>query len=63
MDSLFLIVEVNKSLSELSHNFFALFLVQLSHEVTQITVWTVLEDNDQVLFLFEEEELPGLQDV
>ncbi len=63
MEGLFLIMEVNKSFSDLRHDFFALFLVQLSHEVAQITVWTVLEDNDEVLFLFEEEELPGLQNV
>jgi hypothetical protein len=63
MKGLFLIMEVNKSFSDLSHDLFAFCLVQLSNEVAQITVWTVLENNNEVLFLFEEEELSGLHNV
>ena len=63
MRGLLLIMEVKKSFGDLSHDFFGFFLVQLSNEVVQISIWAVFKDDDQVLFFSEEKEFSGLQNV
>jgi hypothetical protein len=47
----------------LFHDFSALIWVEFANEVGKTSVGTVLEDDDQELFLFVKEELSGFQDV
>ncbi len=63
MKCLFFVVDVNDSLSDLFHDFPALFWVEFANKVRKISIGAVLEDDDQELFLFVKEELSGLEDV
>jgi hypothetical protein len=49
-------VEVKDSLSDLFHDFSALIWVEFADKVRKSSIWAVLEDNDQELFFFVEEE-------
>ena len=63
MEGLFVLMEVNQSFDNLFYDFLAFVLVNLSDQFGQITIWAVFENDDKVLFFFEEEELSCLDNV
>jgi hypothetical protein len=63
MQCLFFVMEVHQAFSDLLHDFSALIWVKFANKVGKTSVGTVLEDDDQELFLFVKEELSGFQDV
>ncbi len=63
MKCLFFIMKINDSLSDLFHDFPALFWVEFANEFLETSIGAVLENDDQELFLFVKEELTGFEDV
>jgi hypothetical protein len=63
MQCLFFVMEVNHSFSDLFHDFSALLMVEFADEFLKTSIWAVLQDNDQELFFFVEEEFTGFDNV
>ena len=63
MQCIFFVMEVNNSLSDLFHDFSALLWVEFANKVLKTSIGAILEDDDQELFFFVEEEFTGFEDV
>ncbi len=62
MDDVFA-MQVHKSFCDLFEYFSEGVIRTLANQVAQTSLWTVLQNDREVLFLVEEEELPCFQDV
>jgi hypothetical protein len=56
-------MEVNQTLSDLLHDFPALFWVDFSNKVWQVSIRTVLQDDDQELLFLLEKEFSSFKNV
>ena len=63
MQCLFFVMKVNQTLSDLLHDFPAMFWVEFSNKVWQVSIGTVLQDDDQELLFLVEKEFSGFKNV